>query len=395
MTIRHTLSIPKSSADFSERLARLSGSEGFSRSLLVGVLPLIAFEAFGDKETIASIYFASSIITLLFTLNIASLERWLKRRWLMTLGLGLLLGSILLFFTASAPLFAVGIGLRAAGSTIFSVCLSLYIMQFIGKREWTRSESTRMLYQGIAWLIAPTLGIWLYDNISPTIVYLVAIGVTVGVIIYFWRLGLSDPSETKLTESQPSKPWDAIGRFARQRNLRIAYVITLSRACFWVALFVYGPIYVIEAGLPIWISGALLSFVSGLLLFSPLVRRLTEQFGTRQLIIALLILIGLSSIGLGLVGEAKPIGLLFWILGSVGAAGVDVLANIPFMRVVRPRQRSEMTMVFTTWREGSSLLTQAIVYLTLLIAPFWVFFFVLAAIQFIAAISTSYLPRRL
>ena len=162
-----------------------------------------------------------------------------------------------------------------------------------------------------------------------------------------------------------------------------------------MALFVYGPIYVIEAGLPIWIGGALLSFVSGLLLFSPLVRRLTEQFGTRQLIIALLILIGLSSIGLGLVGEAKPIGLLFWILGSVGAAGVDVLANIPFMRVVRPRQRSEMTMVFTTWREGSSLLTQALVYLTLLIAPFWVFFFVLAAIQFIAAISTSYLPRRL
>ncbi|MCA9998351.1 MAG: hypothetical protein KDE56_21460, partial [Anaerolineales bacterium] len=60
-----------------------------------------------------------------------------------------------------------------------------------------------------------------------------------------------------------------------------------------------------------------------------------------------------------------------------------------------PRERSEMTMVFTTWREGSSLLTQALVFLTLLVAPFWVFYFVLGVLQLLTAVSTTRLPRRL
>ncbi|MCB0010198.1 MAG: hypothetical protein KDE04_27220, partial [Anaerolineales bacterium] len=68
---------------------------------------------------------------------------------------------------------------------------------------------------------------------------------------------------------------------------------------------------------------------------------------------------------------------------------------IPFMRLVRPRERTAMTMVFTTWRETSSLLTQALVFLTLLVAPFWVFYLLLAALQLATAWGTSYLPRRL
>lgn len=54
-----------------------------------------------------------------------------------------------------------------------------------------------------------------------------------------------------------------------------------------------------------------------------------------------------------------------------------------------------MTMVFATWREGSSLLTQALVFVILLVAPFWAIYLVLALMQFACAMATSYLPRRL
>jgi hypothetical protein len=100
-------------------------------------------------------------------------------------------------------------------------------------------------------------------------------------------------------------------------------------------------------------------------------------------------------IALFLIGEARPIGLVFWVLAAVGGAIVDVLGNIPFMRLVKPRERTEMTMIFSTWREGSQLLTPLLVSAVLLLAPFEVYYLVLAAILISAGSVATYLPRRL
>ncbi len=74
---------------------------------------------------------------------------------------------------------------------------------------------------------------------------------------------------------------------------------------------------------------------------------------------------------------------------------IDVVNNIPFMRTVRPRQRVEMTTVFSTWREMSALLAPAIAAAILLIAPFWTFYLLLATLAFITAAVATHLPRRI
>jgi len=65
------------------------------------------------------------------------------------------------------------------------------------------------------------------------------------------------------------------------------------------------------------------------------------------------------------------------------------------MRMVRPRERTEMTVIFSTWREASQLLTPLLVSLVLLLAPFEVFYLVLALMLFSASFAASFLPRRL
>jgi hypothetical protein len=138
-----------------------------------------------------------------------------------------------------------------------------------------------------------------------------------------------------------------------------------------------------------------LSLVSSLLMVSPLIRRLAGRYSTRLLIIYALLLSGGSMAMLFLLGEAKPVGLLFWAIASLGGAVVDVLGNIPFMRMVRAHERTEMTMIFSTWREGSQLLTPLLVSLVLLVAPFEAYYLFLAAILGSAAAMASFLPRRL
>jgi hypothetical protein len=96
-----------------------------------------------------------------------------------------------------------------------------------------------------------------------------------------------------------------------------------------------------------------------------------------------------------LLGEPQPLGLVFWVFAALGGAIVDVLGNIPFMRMVKPRERTEMTMIFSTWREGSQLLTPLLVSMVLLVAPFETYYLLLAVILMIAGSVATYLPRRL
>jgi MFS family permease len=378
-----------------ESFARLNALEGIARSLLMGVIPLLALEVLGSKEMVTRAYLLASILTLTITLNFAALERLLQRRWVVTLGVACTMIAMTILLLGDGPIMALGIGLQQAAASLFSVCLSLYIMDYIGKRELIYTETRRMLYAGIVWMVGPTLGLWLWENAASWAPFALTVFASVGMLSYFWYLRLGHGKGIQKARSRPANVFKIIPRYFKQRPLRIAYWITMSRSMFWVTLFIYGPIYVIEARLPTWVAGGLLSLASGLLLISPLIRRFAGRVGTRLTIIYALVLIGSSMLMLYFIGEPKLIGLVFWVSAALGGVTLDVLGNIPFMRMVKPRERIEMTMIFSTWREGSQLLTPLMASLVLLFAPFEIFYVLLALFLFGAAIKASYLPRRL
>jgi MFS family permease len=376
-------------------LAKLNALDGVSRSMLVGVVPLLALQALGSKEAVTNAYLIGSVMTLMITLNFASLERWLKRRWVLTLGgVFLIIATGVLYFGNGFE-FAIGIGLRSAAASLFSVCLSLYIMDYIGKKDLIRVESRRMVYNGAAWLVGPSLGIWLWNNSAPWMPFLLAAVSACLMLAYFWKLRLGPNIIVTRAKNPSVNPLKVIPRYFEQPAMRIAYLITLSRAVFWVSLFIYGPIYAVEAGYPAWVAGGLLSFASGLLFLSPLVRKLSDRFGTRTIIMCGQLISGTCAVILFNIGEPAPVGLVVWIFAAIGGVMLDVLGNIPFMRMVKPRERTEMTMIFSTWREGSELLTPLAAAIILLMGPFEYYYLFLGALLLLAAFASSYLPKRL
>jgi MFS family permease len=382
-------------SDAGDELARLSGLEGLSRSVIVGVVPLTALDALGSKAAVSYVFLGGATITLLFTLNVDRLERRMQRRWVVTMSIGCLVAAMLLFMFAGGPFFAVAIGLRSAQASLFSVCLSLYIMDYIGKRELATTESRRMVYSGAAWLVGPLVGVWVWTRVDPRAPFVLSIVVALATLAYFWRLRIHRNPVLLTPTTTVAHPLHNIVRFFAQRHLRIAYAITTSRAVFWAALFVYGPIYVIEAGLPTWMAGAFLSTASAMLFVGPLVARSAERFGSRQIIIGAFLLMAASMTGLALVGDATRFGVGLWITGAVGGAMLDVLGNIPFMRTVKPRERIAMTTVFSTWREMSFLIAPAIAAVALAVGSFWLLYLVIAMMLAATAVAASFLPRRL
>jgi ACDE family multidrug resistance protein len=376
-------------------LARLTGLESFARAVMAGVVPLAAYEALGSKQAVSYVFIGGAIITVLFTLNVGALERRLHRRWVVTLAAAFLLAAAGLLAYADGPLFAVAIGLRSAEASIFSVCLSLYIMDYIGKRDLTVTESRRIVYSGGAWLAGPTIGGWLWSRGSTTAPFAISAVATVVMISYFWRLRFHHNAVLMTPNSAISNPFVNVVRFFRQRNLRIAYLITLCRAVFWAALFVYGPIYIIEADMPAWSAGIFLSASSAMLFTSPLVRRAADRFGTRTLIIAAFTLMAVSMLALAGLDRPRPFGVVFWLLGALGGAVLDLLGNIPFMKMVKPRERTAMTTVFSTWREVSFLIAPLIGAIALAAGSFRLLYVVIAVLLAGAATATSFLPRRI
>lgn len=376
-------------------LARLTALEGLSRAVLVGIIPLIAFAALGSKEAVAQTYLIAAIITLFITLNFSRLEKLLQRRWVLTLGGVLLILSSLLIYKGNDWGFAIGVGLRSAAASIFTVCISLYVMDYIQKPEFARTESRRMLYNGVAWLLGPLIGIWLWDHGYQLGAFLVSILAATAMLAYFWHLRLGDnPVLVAAKPRKPIHPLTLLPHFFKQKFLRISYLITLSRAIFWVLLYIYGPIYVVEAGLPNWVGAVLLSAGCAMLFFSHWVRALAERFHTKNVLIFGLCLCGGSLLMLGVLGEAQKFGLLFWWTGAWGASMVDVLGNIPFMRTVKPYERTEMTMVFSTWREMSELVTPLIIAIILIMLPFSTVYYVFGGFLLLIAVYARELPNR-
>jgi MFS family permease len=340
-------------------------------------------------------FFMGSVLTVFVTVNLGRFERLVPRRWVLTIGVVAVFCAAALFGFGPSWTLPLAIGLRSAHASVFSVCLSLYMMDFIGKSDLTRVESRRSVYLAGAWLVGPALGTWLWTDVGRPVPFLLSMTLAIALISYHWFLRLeSNPVLLTATHPVPS-PLVTIPRFFRQRNLRISYLITCTRAVYWAALFVYGPIYVVEAGLPSWMAGVFLSLASAVLFIGPGVRRAAERYGVRTMIILGFWMMGASLLALTALGDPEPLGLAFWLTGALGGGIIDVLGNIPFMRLVKPRERAAMVGVFSTWREVSFLVTPGLAALVLVVGPFWLLYLVLALLMMVGAGAASYLPRRL
>lgn len=378
-----------------EQIARLSGLEGLTRSVMVGSVPIAAFDRLGSTMAVSLAFAVGSGASMIGTLWIDRFERRIGRRWVLTAGVVAVIVAALMFAFGPPWTIPVAIFLRALHSSIFAICVALYVMDYIGKTAIVRVETRRTMYVAVAWLAGPTLGTLLWSQLSHAAPFLVAAASGVGLIAYHWRLRFAHHPVLRGPVTPPPHPIAAVPRFFAQRYLRAAYAITLFRAMFWAALFVYGPLYVVDAGFPVWMAGVFLSMASAMLLWSPLVLRASHRLGVRTMIIVGFGLIAGSLVLLTLIGAPRRIGVLVWLVGAIGGGTLDVLGNIPFMRLVKPRERTAMTAVFTTWREMSFLLAPLLAAGVLLIGPLWLLYPVLAVLALLGAGAASILPRRI
>jgi hypothetical protein len=351
-----------------EHFALLAGLEAAVRGTLISVMPLAVYDALGSAEATSRVYFAVGVVALVWGLLVPGLTRVLPRRWTYTVG-GMLYVIGMALAAAGGPVM-VGLGLLAASlatATTF-VCLNAYVLDYVGRADLGRSQSTQMFYAAAPWAIGPVVGVWLRGVWAPA-PFLLAGAFALALIAVFWRLRLGNGRQIARAQGPAPNPLAYLPSFLSQPRLVAGWLFAVLRSCGWWVYVVYLPIYCVENGLGDKVGGIALSLSNALLFFGPAMLGWARARSVRAAVRA--------GFGAGAVLFVLAALLAPWPWAAVAACFgasvllvlLDVVGGLPFLLAVRPSQRVEMAAVYSSFRDVSGILTPGVAWAVLAVAP--------------------------
>jgi MFS family permease len=264
--------------------ALMFGLESMARALLAAVIPLQAYDLFGEARDVSLAFLAASAGGLAASFGIPGLIRSFGRGRVYELGGALLVLAPALLATLTASGQVSGMLARAFGTACLNVALALYVMEFVAKRDLVRAEPRRFIGAGIAWTLGPALGGVLYADLGPWTAHL-ASGLCGLLILVNYRWLRLEAYARSAAWRPPPNPITNVGRFIRQRRLLLAWAVAFGRTAWWHSTVVYGPLYFVEAGEGRVAGALVVSAICATLFTAPLWGRLAAAIGVRPAII--------------------------------------------------------------------------------------------------------------
>ena len=376
--------------------AILGGIEAAARAIVASVLPLAAYRAMGDAAGLSQIYLLVGLVSLISALILPALGRYVRRRFLYTAGaLGLALAAALgALFDGRFVLGA--LFLQAIGTVTLTVCFNAYLMDYIERTELGASESLRLFYSASAWTVGPFLGVWLMDEVGLAAPFVISFIASIILIVAFWCFRLGDGKAIARAKAPAPNPLAYLGRFARRPRLVAGWLFASIRSCGWVAFYLYVPIFAVESGLGEKVGGFMVSLGSLYLFATPFMLRWLRRHSVRQ---AVMMGFALGAASWTATAALLPSNIWAAALALEAAAFfmvfLDVVGGLPFLMAVKPSERTEMSAVYSTFRDVSNVVTPAIGSLVLLIAPLGGVFLLMGGLFASASLLASTLPARL
>jgi MFS family permease len=359
-----TQSLPAPNA---QRFAVIGGVESFARGTTVSVFPLVMYHAWGNAAIVSQIYFVVGFVSLLTALLVPWLTRVFTRR------------PIYIF---SAGLYVVGAGFGALGgkfataallccvmaAAISFVCFNAYVLDNLEKSEFGRLETLRLFYSGSGWVVGPVMGVWLMTwwEGAPFVMVAAAALVMLTLIL---RTPLGRGKAIIQSPGRSSNPLAHVHRFFSQPRLVTAWLIPLARSCGWWFYFVYIGIFAVEQGLGDQVGGIAASVANMGLFLTPLMLQWMQRHSVRIAVRTGFLFAGLCFIGAALLSVLPWVTVAILIVGTCFLVLLDTSGALPFMMAVKPSERTEMSAVYSSFRDASGIISPAIAWVVLQYFP--------------------------
>lgn len=351
-----------------QHFATLAGLEAAVRGVLISAMPLTVYTTLGSAEATSAAYFAAGIVALIWGLMVPWATRKVPRRWMYTAGCGLYLVGMSMAISGVPELTVLSVICNGMATATTFVCFNAYVLDYIAREDLGRSQSMQMVFAATPWAVGPLTGVWLHHLWAPA-PFLVAGGFALTLLVVFWVLRLGNGKQITRARGPALNPLAYLGRFFAQPRLVAGWMFAVMRSCGWWVYVVYLPIFCIEAGLGDKVGGTALSITNALLFAAPVMLRLARRSSVR---VSVRTAFGLCAAGFFAAALFAP---LPWVtVGCVMAASVclvmlDVVGGLPFLMAVKPSERTEMSAVYSSFRDVSGILTPGAAWAVLLVAP--------------------------
>jgi len=348
--------------------ALLTGLDAAVRGTLISVWPLVAYEALGSAAAVSRLYFVIGIVALLAGLATPWLNRFVPRRWIYTLGSCAYLAGTALGATGAGWAIAPALGFVTVATVLTFVCLNAYVMDYISRDELGRGESLKLVYGALPWAVGPILGVWLLKLWAPA-PFLLAMAFALAQAGTFWAMRLGNGKLIQKARGRAPNALAYLGRFFAQPRLVAGWLFAVVRSCGWWVYVVYLPIFCIEAGLGDQVGGFALSASNALLFLAPVMLRWMNAHSVRHAVrigfLGAAVFFLLATFG----GAVPPLAVAALFAGSIFLVLLDMCGGLPFLMAVKPSERTEMSAVYSSFRDVSGILTPGVAWIVLLVLP--------------------------
>ncbi|SNR48215.1 MFS transporter [Puniceibacterium sediminis] len=373
--------------------ATLAACEAAARGMLISVFPVALYNALQDAALVSRIYFLIGLASLCTGLLVPWINRHMPRRWIYGLGASLFTIGTACALTGSAAGVIAALACTTLSTVITFVCFNAYVLDYIDKIELGACETQRLFYSALGWTIGPVAGVTLM-TLWPPAPFLISGAASIAMLITFLIMRLGNGKLLTRARRAAPNPLTYLGRFFAQPRLVAGWLFAVIRSCGWWAYVIYLPIYALHAGLPDTVGGTMLSLTNATLFLTPLMLRLMRRLSIRGTV-----RLGFAGATLAFTAAAIlspwPIAATSALYaGSVCLILLDVSAGLPFLMAVKPSERTEMSAVYSSYRDVSGIFTPGAAWLVLLVAPVWGIFAATAGALGLAwGIAASLHPR--
>ncbi|MBL9053910.1 MAG: MFS transporter, partial [Tabrizicola sp.] len=125
----------------------------------------------------------------------------------------------------------------------------------------------------------------------------------------------------------------------------------------------------IEAGLGDKVGGIAMSLSNALLFAAPAINRLARKHSVRVSVRVAFGCAAFLMISAGLLAFLPWVTVALTMSTSVFLVALDVVGGLPFLMSVKPSERTEMSAVYSSFRDVSGILTPGAAWLVLFVAP--------------------------
>lgn len=351
-----------------ENFALLSGLEAAVRGTLISAMPLAVYDALGSAAATSSAYFGAGIVSMIWGLMVPWFTRHIPRRWMYTLGCLLYLVGMTLAIIGTGWSLPLALMCLAMATATTFVCLNAYILDYIDRQSLGRSQSMQMVFSAGPWAVGPLLGVWLRSIWGP-LPFLVAGTCAIALLTAFWVLRLGNGKQITRAKGPAANPLAYLGRFFAQPRLIAGWLFAVMRSCGWWVYVVYLPIFCIEAGLGDKVGGVALSLSNALLFASPVMLRYARAATVRTSVRFAFGACGVLFIAAAVLSPLPWATVICCMAAAVFLVLLDIVGGLPFLMAVKPSERTEMSAVYSSFRDVSGILTPGAAWMVLLIAP--------------------------